>query len=328
MARAAQQFLAHPTGGCTADRALKAGMDNRDNPLPRTPIPEIPRSTAVPPCRDDPGGGQPANGASIDGPIQVLSTAQQNLPCVLRLKYGPAERMGPAPRLRQRLGYSSPDDWYEAAVFGLVSGTTTWLDVGCGRSMFPFNHATAKLLSERCRLLVGLDPSDNIHANDLVHERVQCPLEDYVTDRRFDLVTLRMVAEHITDPVAAVGALARLTAVGGRVVVYTVSKWAPATMVSAITPFWLHVAAKRVLWQGNERDAFPTAYRMNTRSELGRLFAAGGFEEESFQYLDDCRAFGRFMSLNRLELLAWKALRSIGLRYPESCILAVFRKSS
>lgn len=303
-------------------------MDSRENAPLRAPMPEIAGSTAVPPrTADDRDGGQPRGGGSFDGPIQVLSAAEQNLPCVLRLKYGPPERMGPAPRLRQRLGYSSPDDWYEAAVFGLVSETTTWLDVGCGRSVFPFNHAAAKVLSERCRLLVGLDPSDNIHANDLVHERAQCALEDYVTDRHFDLVTLRMVAEHITDPVAAVGALARLTAVGGRVVIYTVSKWAPATVVSAITPFRLHVAAKRVLWEGNESDAFPTAYRMNTRGELGRLFAAGGFQEESFQYLDDCQAFGRFMVLNRLELLAWKALRSIGLRYPESCILAVFRKS-
>jgi SAM-dependent methyltransferase len=279
------------------------------------------------PMIDDNDDGRLLDGASTDRPVQVLSATQQKLPCILRLKYGPPERMGPAPRLRQRLGYSSPDDWYEAAVFGLVGGTTAWLDVGCGRSVFPFNHAAAKLLSERCRLLVGLDPSDNIHANDLVHERVQCPLEDYVTDRRFDLVTLRMVAEHITDPVGAVVALARLTAIGGRVVIYTVSKWAPATVVSAITPFRLHVAAKRVLWEGNERDTFPTAYRMNTRRELQRLFAAGGFEEESFQHLDDCRVFGRFMLLSRFELFAWKALRSIGLRYPESCILAVFRKS-
>jgi SAM-dependent methyltransferase len=275
---------------------------------------------------DDRHGDRPPDHAITDGPIGSLSTARENLPSILRLKYGPPEQMGPAPRLRQRFGYSSPDDWYEAAVFGLVSGTTTWLDVGCGRNVFPFNSAAAKVLSERCRLLVGLDPSDNIRANDVVHERMQCPLEDYVTDHRFDLITLRMVAEHITDPAAAVDALARLTAAGGRVVVYTVNKWAPATMVSAITPFWFHVAAKRVLWQTDERDTFPTAYRMNTRRELQHLFTAGGFREEGFQYLDDCQSFGRFMSLSRLELLARKAFRSIGLRYPESCILAVFRK--
>jgi SAM-dependent methyltransferase len=303
-------------------------MDNRSDVPSHTTMAEIENSAAAPlRAMDDRDGDQPLDRAGTDGLIQVLSTARQNLPFVLRVKYGAPEQMGPAPRLRQRFGYSSPDDWYEAAVFGLVSGTTTWLDVGCGRNVFPSNRAAAKLLSERCRLLVGLDPSDNIRANDMVHEHVQSPLADYVTDRRFDLLTLRMVAEHITDPVAAVGALARLTAAGGRVVVYTVNKWAPATMVSAITPFWLHVAAKRVLWQTDERDTFPTAYRMNTRGQLKRLFAAGGFQEESFQYLDDCQSFGRFGLLSRLELLAWKGLRSIGLRYPESCILAVFRKS-
>jgi ubiquinone/menaquinone biosynthesis C-methylase UbiE len=251
-----------------------------------TTVAETESATATPlRAMDGRDGNQPMDRAVPDAPIPALSTARQNLPSVLRLKYGAPEQMGPAPRLRQRFGYSSPSDWYEAAVFGLVSDTTTWLDVGCGRNVFPFNRAAAKILSQRCRLLVGLDPSDNIWVNDTVHEHVQSPLETYVTDRRFDLITLRMVAEHITDPVAAVGALARLSAAGGRVVVYTVNKWAPATVVSSITPFWFHVAAKRVLWQSGARDTFPTAYRMNTRRQLERLFTAAGFQEESFLYL-------------------------------------------
>jgi SAM-dependent methyltransferase len=273
-------------------------------------------------CKDDPVRDR----ASGDVRMPMLLIAERSLPFILRLKYGAPDRLGPSPRLRRRFGYSSPDDWYEAAVAGLVTATTTWLDVGCGRNVFPSNRAAAKLLADRCRLLVGIDPSGNIHANDIVHERAQCVLEDYVTDRRFDLVTLRMVAEHITDPAGAVGALARLTSAGGRVVIYTVSKWSPATVVSAVTPFKFHVAAKRFLWGTDERDTFPTAYRMNTRRELRRLFAAGGFQEESFYHLDDCMSFGRFMWLSRLELLAWRTLRSVGLRYPEASILAVFRK--
>jgi SAM-dependent methyltransferase len=292
-------------------------MDEDDEPSPCAEV----RPSEATRCEDDPVRGR----AGGDARMPMLLIAEQNLPFILRLKYGPPDRLGPSPRLRRWFGYSSPDDWYEAAVAGLVTATTTWLDVGCGRNVFPSNRAAAKLLAERCRLLVGIDPSDNIHANDIIHERAQCVLEDYVTDRRFDLVTLRMVAEHITDPVGTVRALARLTSAGGRVVIYTVSKWSPVTVVSAITPFRFHVAAKRFLWRTDERDTFPTAYRMNTRRELRRLFAAGGFLEESFYHLDDCMSFGRFLWLSRLELLAWRTLRSVGLRYPEASILAVFR---
>ena len=65
-----------------------------------------------------------------------------------------------------------------------------------------------------------------------LHERSQCVLEEYQTGHRFDLVTLRMVAEHLPDPAAAVRALERLVAPGGRVVLITVNLWSPITLLS------------------------------------------------------------------------------------------------
>src|SRR5262245_51394110 len=108
------------------------------------------------------------------------------------------------PQLRLDFEYFTPDDIYENAVATLVTVDTTWLDVGCGRDIFPSNFPTAKLLAERCRLLVGVDPSDNIDENKLVHHRFKGFIEDFVSDHQFDLVTLRMVAEHITNPEVSV----------------------------------------------------------------------------------------------------------------------------
>ena len=90
-----------------------------------------------------------------------------HLATVLNLKYGPPGEMGWSPRLRQRFGYCTPDELYEAAVSGFVGPDTCWLDVGYGRDLFPSNPATARLLADRCRLLVGLDPSGNINDNKL-----------------------------------------------------------------------------------------------------------------------------------------------------------------
>ncbi len=253
--------------------------------------------------------------------------AARHIPQVLSLRYGPAERLGWSPRLRRRFGYCNPDEWYEATLFDLVDARTDWLDVGCGRDLFPSNPRGAKVLAGRCRLLVGLDPSDNIDDNPLIHERAKCRLEEYQPDRWFDLITLRMVAEHIAEPAASVAALARLAKPGGLVVVYTVAKFSPVTLVSAMTPLRVHHLLKRLLWRTEERDTFPTVYRMNTRRALGRLFGAAGFREESFRLLDDCRTFGRWKALTILELVAWKGLRGVGLRYPDACILALFRKS-
>ncbi len=168
-------------------------------------------------------------------------------------------------RRRERFGYFSPDDHYEALLRRLVTPETRWLDAGSGRSPFPHNPSLATELSQRCRLLVGVDPSPNVLTNPFVHERVQCRIEEYETAQRFDLATLRMVAEHVTDPPRVVGKLHDLLVPEGLVVVYTVNRWSPLSMLAALTPHRLHYPLKRLLWGGEERDTFPVAYRMNTR---------------------------------------------------------------
>jgi SAM-dependent methyltransferase len=252
--------------------------------------------------------------------------ALRHMPDVLNFKYGTGRR-GWTPRLHKLFGYSSPDDWYEATLFHLIGPDTDWLDVGCGRHVFPNNKKGARHLAATCRVLIGVDPSDNIHQNQIVHERNQCMLQDYRTDRRFDLVTMRMVAEHVEDPAAAVAALSRLIRPGGLAVIYTVDKFSPVSRVAAATPMPVHHFAKRVLWGGSAQDTFPVAYRMNTRSDLCSLFRQAGFREESFTYLDDCRTLGQWLLSAFAELALWKVLRAAGLRYPEGCLLGLYRKA-
>ncbi len=135
-----------------------------------------------------------------------------------------------------------------------------------------------------------------------------------------------MVAEHITDPDSVIGALARLVKPGGRVVVFTVDLWSPITVVSRAVPSELHYSVKKLFWGGEEKDTFPTAYRMNTRRTLKKLFARGGFREAEFAWVDDCSALSRFPLLNTLELLARTALRKVAMRYPECNLLGVYQR--
>src|SRR4028119_1955916 len=68
----------------------------------------------------------------------MLAT-QDQVSALSAIKYGNLEDAGWGPRLRDRMGYFTPDDWYEATVWNLVGPTTDWLDVGCGRDLFPSN---------------------------------------------------------------------------------------------------------------------------------------------------------------------------------------------
>lgn len=245
---------------------------------------------------------------------------------LFRLKYGDPEKTGWCPALFYRFGHFTPDEYYEALVAKLVQEGQPWLDVGGGRDLFPHNRPLASLLAKRSGCVVGIDPDDTLDENPFVHHKIKAPIEDYRDSRTFPLVTLRMVAEHITQPQRAAEALARLTAPGGRVVVYTINLWSPLSLLSWIIPFRFHHPLKRIVWGTEEKDTFPVAYKMNTRRRLAQIFAVAGFQERSFAYLSDCRTLARFRPLCRLELYAWRIMKSLGLVYPENCLLGVYQR--
>lgn len=258
--------------------------------------------------------------------VPAAAFSPERLQEVFRLKYGDPRTTGWGPRMRLQFGYYTPDEFYEALVESLVEAGGTWLDVGCGRDIFPHNRPLARRLADRCRLLVGVDADETLAENEFVHERAQTTIEQYERADAFRLVTLRMVAEHVAEPERAVAALARLTEPGGKVVVYTVNQYAPAALAARLVPFRWHHAIKSVLWGTEEKDTFPVAYLMNTRRRLARLFARHGFAERDFRYLDDCRSLGRWKATQWLELALRSLFRRLGLAYPENCLLGVYER--
>lgn len=244
-----------------------------------------------------------------------------------RLKYAAGGSVGWGPRMRLRFGHYNPDDHFETLVAKLVTGETRWLDVGSGRDLFPSNRALAQQLSQRCAFLMGVDPDKTLDENPFVHAKAMIPIEDFDAERGFDLITMRMVAEHIKEPKRVVRCLKRVLNPGGRLVIYTVNRFSPIPLVTALVPFALHHPVKQFLWRTEQRDTFPTSFRMNTRRQLNELLTAGGLYEEAFTYLDDCRTSGRFRALQGIELSMCWVLTRIGIRYPENCLLGVYRNT-
>lgn len=263
--------------------------------------------------------------AASDDP--ALTPTRLELMAVFDGKYRREPELGWGPRTRLSYGYFNPDDYYEALVAKLVRPDSKWADVGCGRDIFPSNTALAKELARRSGFVFGIDPDPNVRDNPYLHERFEGPVEDCLTPHRFDLITMRMVAEHIVDPDRSLAKVAELLNPGGQVVIYTPNRWSPIPVLTALVPNRFHFRIKKVLWGGEERDTFPTAFRLNTRAELARHCGRHGLAEVFFAHLDDCRTFGNFKWLNHAELAAQRMLRSLSLRYPENCLLGVYRKT-
>jgi SAM-dependent methyltransferase len=262
----------------------------------------------------------------MNAPVLLRLPDASALRQMFHLRYGPADRLGWGPSLRAQYGYYTPDDVYEALVAGLVAPGVSWLDVGCGRELFPNHLGLAETLSKRCARLVGVDPDPTLQENPWVHEKVRGGIDDYDGKQSFDLVTLRMVAEHIAEPGACVRALERALRPGGLAVVYTVFAGSPMPLLTRLAPMELRHRVKSWLWGTLPKDTFPTCFRMNTRSALQRLFAGVGMREEALLRLDDCRTFARFRWLSEWELRLMRVCRAAGWPYPEHCLLGIYRK--
>ena len=252
--------------------------------------------------------------------------SRDRLDRLFRHKYGDPARTGWAPSARWRYDYFLPADYYEAVVESLVTLGCRWVDIGGGHQVFPDNPGLARELGARAAEFVALDPSENVLRNSFAHVRVKATLERFVPDQPFDLATMRMVVEHVEDPLSFVDSLAGVLKPGGRVVILTVGRWAPVTVISSLVPFRFHHSLKSLFWPGEPEDAFPTFYRMNTRRTLQRLLGQAGFREMAFARLDDLSVFGSRRRMNALELRVRSGLSALGIPYPEHCILGVYER--
>ncbi|HKW01009.1 MAG TPA: class I SAM-dependent methyltransferase [Vicinamibacterales bacterium] len=260
------------------------------------------------------------------GSARRLTPTLDDLRRLFVQKHGEPSRVGWGPRRRYAADYYTPADVYEATVDQMLQPGDAWVDVGGGHNIFPENPRLAATLVARSKRMVAIDPDPAVHEHALAGERHQCLLEDYRGEGGFDLATLRMVVEHVDDPLRFVRALHGLLAPRGYVVVLTVDRWSPISVAASVVPFSWHHRTKRLFWGGDERDTFPVRYKMNTRRALRASFVGHGFEELTFVRLDDLSAFGRFRALGAAELGVWRVFRALRLRYPESCFLGIYRR--
>lgn len=257
---------------------------------------------------------------------EIVAPTNADLMAIFEGKYRRNPEVGWGPKMRLAFGYFNPDDYYEGLVEKLLRPGAYWADIGCGRDVFPSNPGLAKELASRSGYLFGIDPDPNIRENPFISDGFEGLVENCPTSEKFDLITLRMVAEHITNPNRSIGKVSQLLKPDGLVVIYTPNKWSPIPVITALVPNRFHHGLKSLIWDAQARDTFPTAFKLNTRKELLKHCNENDLSEVFFAYLDDCRTFAGFQWINYIELSIQKILRSIAIRYPENCLLGVYQK--
>ena len=130
------------------------------------------------------------------------------------------------------------------------------------------------------RTVIGIDIEPSGGQNPVIDEfRLigddrRWPLDD----ASVDLAVSDFVLEHVTDPGAFVHELARVLRPGGVFIARTISRRSILAAAATVVPNHRHAKALERLQPGRKStDVFQTAYQMNTRRDLARLFG-GDFD--------------------------------------------------
>lgn len=183
-----------------------------------------------------------------------------------------------APQLRERFyppGFLGMYSRFERAILDTLRPDDVVLDAGCGSGRV-FQHQ----LAGHAEVVLGVDVTDEPRENANIDAWAKGDLRALpLRDASFDLIVMSHVAEHLTEPQAVFGELARILRPGGRLLVLTPNRWHYVTLIARLVPHRLHVVFNR--WRGLAAgDIFPTVYRANTAGRLRALAEGAGLAVE------------------------------------------------
>ncbi len=178
-----------------------------------------------------------------------------------------------AARLERWFRKKNPDFRYRHEIYNdilikCLAETGVWLDIGCGR-----NQHVAEL-GHHVDHAIGIDVASHpgrVEAPFLEAGIRSLPLpSDYA-----DLVTLRMVVEHLEKFPDDLLEVERVLKPGGKLIVLTTNAISPIIFIPRILPYRLKEWMIRKSLGVPSEDTFPTYHRFNTpgkfRKGVGRL---------------------------------------------------------
>jgi SAM-dependent methyltransferase len=175
------------------------------------------------------------------------------------------------------------DPAFRRMIYEAARPASRVLDAGAGAGdLFPYE------LKGRVAEMIGVDLDPRVVANPQLDRGILADLAEIpLPDESIDLVFSRYVLEHIAEPAAFLDEVYRILRPGGQFLFLTPNKWHYVSLASRLTPQAFHAWYNRKRGR-EEEDTFPTAYRLNSRSDVRREFAEAGFECESLVMRECC----------------------------------------
>lgn len=206
---------------------------------------------------------------------------------------------------------------YDNLLKSTITNNTVWLDIGCGK-----NELVAKY-GQKAKKAIGidlLDEKDRVPAPFLQSDLRHIPLESGYAN----LVTLRMVVEHLEKIPEDFSEVVRLLVPGGKLIILTTNALSPIIFIPRLLPYRMKSWIIQKTFQVDSREIFPTHHRFNTK----KMMTTGIQEMELIQleFLEQVPFHRPFLTLL---FGIWYAIVDIHkLKFFRSNLLAVFQKTS
>lgn len=152
---------------------------------------------------------------------------------------------------------------YNDTLKGMLSEDSVWLDAGCGENehvaQFGFN----------CRTAIGIDLVKHNNLSNALF--VQADLKNLPFPNDYaDLITLRMVVEHIQIIQEGFSDILRVLKKNGKLLILTTNTWSPVIFLPRLLPFKLKKLIIKLLFHTEDPDIFPTYHRFNSVGQMKR----------------------------------------------------------
>jgi SAM-dependent methyltransferase len=220
-------------------------------------------------------------------------------------------------------GYKFHDTLYREAIHKYLPPDGRLLDAGCGRYLKFCNEFAASAEVVGIDMESVLETSNKCSPYGVCGDLSRLPF----ASNYFDLIISRYVVEHLEEPGQVFREFHRVLRPGGKVVLSTPNKYDYVSLIAAITPYSWHRGLVSRIFRVPEDDIYPTLYRANTLSTIGRELRSAGFQETELRSVNHYPAYLMISPfLFRLGVL-YERLTSLEMfRSLRSVILCVFEK--